>query len=175
MRQSLTRDRQTQIIWRDGEAFCVTQEFDKILGSHIPECLKYERMPAGRRNLEVRMPLSFPSYPGATLIFRRESFVLSWLRAWIQGKKLVSASIRQAGLILRHWGSGNSGTQVLAFGQRQPKPWCVESFILLQSAQPDPKGKSAETEPRLPLGRFQATDNVSTCLTDSLCPAGGEK
>ena len=175
IRRLLPSNRQQEIIWRDGEALCVTQECDKILGEHIPDWLKYKRMPAGRRNLEVGMPVSFPGFPHATLICRRESFLLSWLKAWFQGKKLVSSSVRQAGLILRQERGGDCRTRLLAFGQRQPKPWRVESFILIQSGQPELRENLPCGDGRSPQQEFRPIDDAMTSLTHSLCPAGGEK
>jgi tRNA A-37 threonylcarbamoyl transferase component Bud32 len=120
------------IIWRDGEALCVTQEFDGDLGERIPDWLRYERIPAKGRNLEVDT-FCPPVLPSAKLIFRRETRVWTGLVAWIRGKKLISSSIRQAGQIIRLQRLGFETPRLVAFGQRQVHPWCVESFILTQA------------------------------------------
>jgi tRNA A-37 threonylcarbamoyl transferase component Bud32 len=118
------------VIWRQGEALCVTEEFDSIFGTHTPDWLKYDRMPRACRNLESTTHVRLPGGPSAKLILRRETLWLNWITAWIRGKKLVSACVRQAGLILRNQRFGLATPRLLAFGQRQTSPWCVESFIL---------------------------------------------
>jgi tRNA A-37 threonylcarbamoyl transferase component Bud32 len=132
MQQVAPASPKQNVIWRDEEALCVTEEFDVMLGEGDPDWLTYERMPPRGRNLELGAvcPCWLPS---ARLIFRRETRVWAGLATWIRGKKLISSSVRQAGQILRLQRLGLQTQRLVAFGQRQVKPWCVESFILTQA------------------------------------------
>jgi tRNA A-37 threonylcarbamoyl transferase component Bud32 len=119
------------VIWRDGEELCVTEEFNDAVSDMYPDWLDYGKMLRRGRNLktETRCPAGFPL---ARLTFRRETRIFAWFATWLRGKKLVSTSVRQAGALLKRQRQGVKAPRLLAFGQRQPAPWCVESFILVE-------------------------------------------
>jgi tRNA A-37 threonylcarbamoyl transferase component Bud32 len=134
------------VIWRDGEALCVTEEFDALLDDRMSDWLRYERLPVQGRNLEIGAEAP-ADLPAARLIFRRETRLWTGIATWIRGKKLISSSVRQAGLILRLQRLGMETSRLLAFGQRQKKPWCVESFILIQSTSRGRHSHLSSSEP----------------------------
>jgi hypothetical protein len=130
MRHSAPACGRSRVIWRDGEALCVTEEFDNSLGSSIPDWLQYDRTAAPGRNAERSLRIHASGLKCAELTFRRETQIFAGLSAWLRGKQLVSSSVRRAGRLFREHHEGNQARKVLAFGQRQRSPWCVESFIL---------------------------------------------
>jgi tRNA A-37 threonylcarbamoyl transferase component Bud32 len=132
MRHSAQACARPRVIWRDGEALCVTEAFDKRVGASIPDWLRYDQTAVHGRNAERSLPIRAGGLRCAELIFRRETRIFAGLSAWLRGKQLVSSSVRQAGRLFREQQHGSGTRQVLAFGQQQRSPWCVESFILTE-------------------------------------------
>ncbi len=126
------------ILWLDGEALCVTQEFWEEIGGIVPDWLP---MPSGGAN--VSQTVDLPDGRRALLVRRRMESPLSWLWSLLRGRPLLSPELRQAGLLFRRVKHGQDGPRVLAFGQRRPKPWRVESFLVLQMTGPDEEGRQA--------------------------------
>ncbi len=118
------------ILWLDGEALCVTQEFWEEIGGIVPDWLP---MPSGGTN--GSQTIALPDGRRALLVRRRRESPLSWLWSLLRGRPVLSPELRQAGLLFRRVKHGQDGPRVLAFGQRRPKPWRVESFLLLQMTE----------------------------------------
>jgi hypothetical protein len=119
------------VIWLDGEALCVTPEFWNELRCTVPDWLRLDcekwsdsrvthsvvRLAGGRRGLLTR---------------RREDSLLRWLWRGLRRRPLVSPELREAGALFRRQRHGVAGPRLLAFGQRQPRPWRIESFLLTE-------------------------------------------
>jgi tRNA A-37 threonylcarbamoyl transferase component Bud32 len=124
------------ILWLDGEALCVTQEFWQEIGGIVPDWL-----PMPSRGSNVSQMVNLSDGRRALLVRRRRENPLPWLWSLLRGRPLLSPELRQAGLLFRRVKHGQDGPRVLAFGQRRPKPWRVESFVLLQMTGPDEEGR----------------------------------
>src|SRR5207237_9047243 len=57
------------------------------------------------------------------LVHRRASSPLRWLWAWLRGQRLDAPEILQAGTLVRLERSGIRMPRLLAFGQRDLRPW----------------------------------------------------
>jgi tRNA A-37 threonylcarbamoyl transferase component Bud32 len=108
------------VLWLDGEALCVLRDFWDELGGRVPSWLgtagggeEVVPLPGGRQGLLVR---------------RRRAQPLAWLWAKFCQRPLVSPELRRAGMLFRH----NARPRLLAFGQRRPRPWRTESFLLTE-------------------------------------------
>jgi heptose I phosphotransferase len=116
------------VLWLDGEALCVTQEFWQELGGEVPAWLplpgvgrgtsrRAVALPGGRRGLLVRRCCDRP---------------LAWLWCALRRRPLLSPELRDAGTFFRRQKHGRAAPRVLAFGQRRPRPWRTESFLLTE-------------------------------------------
>jgi hypothetical protein len=109
------------VLWLDGEALCVVRNFWDQLDGQVPSWLgttggtgeEVVPLPGGRKGLLVR---------------RRHVQPLAWLWAKFCQRPLVSPELRRAGMLFRHDGR----PRLLAFGQRRPRPWRTESFLLTE-------------------------------------------
>jgi hypothetical protein len=117
-----------QLIWLDGEGLCVTPEFHAALHDRerFQELIREEMPVAGLS----RQPLNVPGLGQTTLIRRWSHTSWRWLWAWLGGRRWLSPEVRQAGLLFRLQRYGIGAPQLLAFGQRQRRPWRGESFLL---------------------------------------------
>jgi tRNA A-37 threonylcarbamoyl transferase component Bud32 len=121
------RGRPPGVTWLDGEALCVTPEFRDELRDEVPGWLYVPSHPGvtrcvvplagGRRGLLVRRARVLP---------------LAWLWAALRQRPLVSPEVRQAGVLFRLQRQGAVAPRLLAFGQRRPRPWRLESFLLTE-------------------------------------------
>jgi tRNA A-37 threonylcarbamoyl transferase component Bud32 len=109
------------VLWLDGEALCVLRDFWDELGGQVPSWLGT----TGGAGQEV-VPL--PSGRQGLLVRRRRARPLAWLWAKFCQRPLVSPELRRAGMLFRH----NGKPRLLAFGQRRPRPWRTESFLLTE-------------------------------------------
>jgi tRNA A-37 threonylcarbamoyl transferase component Bud32 len=116
------------ILWLDGEALCVTQEFWKELGGIIPDWLP---LPAGGRGTSGST-VTLPGGRRGFLVRRWCNRPLAWLWGACRRRPLLSPELRDAGAFFRRRKHGQTGPRVLAFGQRRPKPWRTESFLLTE-------------------------------------------
>jgi tRNA A-37 threonylcarbamoyl transferase component Bud32 len=121
------------LVWQDGEALCLTPEFQAALGGQTPDWLLLKRMPAQPRSLEIRTVVSVPLPHPALLLRRRTSSLMNRLWAWLRGQPVISPELRQAGLLFRLQRQGVPTARLLAFGQRQPSLGRTESFLLTES------------------------------------------
>jgi tRNA A-37 threonylcarbamoyl transferase component Bud32 len=126
------------ILWLDGEALCVTAEFWEDMGGRIPDWLDSDTEPAA-----TPRRIALPGGGEALLVRARRSQPLRWLWSEFRGRPLVSAEVRQAGVLFRARRHGHGGPRLLAFGQRCQPPWCTESFLLTQHSPATDGGRGA--------------------------------
>jgi tRNA A-37 threonylcarbamoyl transferase component Bud32 len=119
-----------QLVWLDGEALCVTPEFQRALAGEIPEWLRLARLPAQPWQVVQRSQVRLPGVGGALLVRRRVIRPLAGIWAWLRRRRLTSPELRRAREIFRLQRTGVGAEQLLAFGQRCPVPWRIESFLL---------------------------------------------
>ncbi len=116
------------IVWLDGEALCVTQAFWHDLGEQMPDWLP---LPA-RGHGSSRTQVALPGGRGGLLMRRWCDRPLAWLWCLLRRRPLLSPELREAGLLFRRQKHGLPAPRVLAFGQRRPRPWRTESFLLTE-------------------------------------------
>jgi tRNA A-37 threonylcarbamoyl transferase component Bud32 len=122
-----------ELIWLDGEALCVTRRFRATWCGQMPLWLGAKHLPTGRASTVVRSSVCLPEAKPATLIRRRLSQPLRWLWAWLRRRPLNAPEVRQAALLFRLERYGVGVPRLLAFGQRHPRPWQTESFLLTEA------------------------------------------
>lgn len=118
-----------QLIWLDGEALCVTPEFEAAVAGNIPDWLTRPLADASR-NCLAHTTLTIPQVGLATFVQRRRTDFVDWLRSRLKRKPPVSSELRLLGLIFRLQRHGIFTPRVLAYGQRVSGPAQVESFLL---------------------------------------------
>jgi len=116
------------VLWLDGEALCVTQEFWHELGGMVPDWLP---LPDAGRGTS-RTVVSLPDGRRGLLVRRWCDSPLAWLWNAFRRRPLLAPELRVAGDFFRRQKHGQSAPRVLAFGQRRPRPWRVESFLLTE-------------------------------------------
>ena len=79
-------------------------------------------LPGGRRGVLVRRCCDRP---------------LAWLWCVCRRRPLLSPELRDAGTFFRRQKHGLAAPRVLAFGQRRPRPWRTESFLLTEIDGPE--------------------------------------
>ena len=120
------------IVWLDGEALCVTQAFWKDLGGRVPGWLS---LPRDGRGLS-RSQVVLPGGRDGLLVRRWCDRPLGWLWCALRRRPLLSPELRTAGLLFSRQIHGLASPRVLAFGQRRPRPWRTESFLLTEIDPP---------------------------------------
>jgi hypothetical protein len=108
------------VLWLDSEALCVLRDFWDELDGRVPAWL------GATGNGEEVVPL--PGGRQGLLVRRHRVQPLAWLWAKFCQRPLVSPELRRAGQLFRHDGK----PRLLAFGQRRPRPWRTESFLLTE-------------------------------------------
>jgi tRNA A-37 threonylcarbamoyl transferase component Bud32 len=128
------------VLWLDGEALCVTQDFWEELDGRIPDWLCLDGGPGpGPTSRRVRLP----GGKEGLLVHARRSQPLRWLWAEFRGRPLVSAEVRQAGKLFQAQRQGQPAPRLLAFGQRRQLPWRTESFLLTHAPTAADGGRGA--------------------------------
>jgi tRNA A-37 threonylcarbamoyl transferase component Bud32 len=123
---------QQQVIWLDGEALCVTPDFLAALAGAVPDWLRLSRLPRRPWQFTDRSRVRLVGL-GRLLLVRRRAFrPLAGVAAWLRGRRLTSPELARAGEIFRLQRAGVATERLLAFGQRCPAPWIVESLLLTQ-------------------------------------------
>ncbi len=125
-----TADREPSLIWRDGEALCMTREFETCLGSDRPAWLALGSLPKKPGRLKIEEQVHVPTLGSAELTRRRQqswSLLLSRLTGRLRPS---SPDLRHAGFLFRLERLGLPVARVLAFGQRPGSLGRLESFIL---------------------------------------------
>jgi tRNA A-37 threonylcarbamoyl transferase component Bud32 len=119
------------LIWQDGEAFCLTPQFQSDLEGCIPDWLVRASFSCQPKGLETRSWMEIPKGRRALLI-RRRGRLPSGLWAFLRRRSPVSPELRRAGLLFRLERYGIRVPRLLAFGQRAVKPWRMDSFLLTE-------------------------------------------
>jgi tRNA A-37 threonylcarbamoyl transferase component Bud32 len=117
------------VLWLDGEALCVTPEFQAELGAGVPAWL---RRPHGRGDGLVRTVVPLPGGRRGLLVWRRRRSLLGWLGSLVWPRPLLTPEVREAGLLFRRQRLGEPAPRLLAFGQRCRFPGHTESFLLTE-------------------------------------------
>jgi heptose I phosphotransferase len=117
------------ILWLDGEALCVTQDFWHRLGGVVPAWLP---LPGAGRGTS-RSAVDLPGGGRGLLVRRWCDRPLAWLWCVLRRRPLLSPELRDAGTFFRRQKHGLAAPRVLAFGQRRPQPWRTESFLLTEA------------------------------------------
>jgi tRNA A-37 threonylcarbamoyl transferase component Bud32 len=113
------------VVWLDGEAICLTPEFHDELRGEVPAWLYAPTRPGLTRSV-----VTLPGGRRGLLVRRAGGLSLSWLWAALRQRPVVSPEVRQAGVLFRAQRQGSAAPRLLAFGQRRPRPWRLESFLL---------------------------------------------
>jgi tRNA A-37 threonylcarbamoyl transferase component Bud32 len=117
------------LIWLDGEALCVTQEFRAEV-NHIPEWL---RLPVAWTETGVWRREVVPAQGmRALLVHRRSSRLFAWLWGLLRHRRLTSPELAQSGLLFRLQRYGIVTPRLLAVGQRCSWPWRTASMLLTE-------------------------------------------
>ena len=124
-----------RLIWLDGEALCVTPEFQAMLNRSLPDWLMLASLPERPREVELRQRVSLASCRHASLIRRRRPRLFAGLWSWVCRRRFASRELQQAAILFRLERAGVRTPKLLAFGQRQVRPWCVESFLLVEEIE----------------------------------------
>lgn len=117
------------LVWLDGEALCVTREFQAALGGKTLAWLVPGR--SGPSGVEQRV-VDVPGARQAVLIRRRIARPLRWLWQRLRGRPFSSPELEQAAVLFRLQRYGITTPRLLAVGQRYPSPWRCESFLLTE-------------------------------------------
>jgi tRNA A-37 threonylcarbamoyl transferase component Bud32 len=118
------------LVWRDGEALCVTPALEACLAGQTPDWLLLGKLPAQPAALLLRDTICLPSGQEAILVRRRATSYLRGFWNWLRRRPGRSPELRQSSLLFRLQRAGVAVPRLLAFGQRQVVPWRVESFLL---------------------------------------------
>jgi hypothetical protein len=120
------------LIWLDGEALCVTREFQAELQGRVPPSLRLCTLrEAAAPSLERR---EVPREGGRSglLVRRGASRPFAWLWNWLRRRPLTSPELQQAGILFRLQRYGVVTPRLLAVGQRSSPPWRTASFLLTE-------------------------------------------
>jgi tRNA A-37 threonylcarbamoyl transferase component Bud32 len=118
-----------ELIWLDGEALCVTPDYYQEWNGALPST---DQAAPGRNQVQ-REWVSLPRGGSAVFARRRMDCFFAWLAKWFGAKPLVAPEVQQAGLLYRLQRYGLRTARLLAFGQRQARPWRIESFLLTEA------------------------------------------
>ena len=119
------------LLWLDGEALCVSQDFWTELGGQVPPWLPLpSENSLVRGTTQTRVALA--DQRQGLLVRSRCDRPLAWLWSRLRCRSLVSRELRQAGLFFGRRKHGLTAPRVLAFGQRRSWPWRTESFLLTE-------------------------------------------
>ncbi|MBV9126318.1 MAG: phosphotransferase, partial [Planctomycetes bacterium] len=133
MRHGQGPDGRQNLVWLDGEALCVTPEFLDSLQGRIPDWLASVYDLGGQGNGVAQQTVTLPEGCQANLIRRRASRLFTWLWSCLRCRPWVTPEVKNAGLLFLLERHGLPTPRLLAFGQRRPKPWRTESFLLTQT------------------------------------------
>jgi tRNA A-37 threonylcarbamoyl transferase component Bud32 len=128
------------VLWLDGEALCVTSDFWEQVQSAAPDWVAGFRQALQANEAPGERAVALPGQRQGRLVTAAASRPFRWLWAELRGKPLVAPEVRQAGLLFQHQLRGEPAPRLLAFGQRRPRPWRTESFLLTEAAPPDGGG-----------------------------------
>ena len=102
------------------------------MGGEVPDWLPLPK--AGRGTSRRAVPLA--GGRRGLLVRRWCDRPLAWLWCALRRRPLLSPELRDAGRFFRLQKHGQAAPRVLAFGQRRPRPWRTESFLLTEVEGP---------------------------------------
>jgi tRNA A-37 threonylcarbamoyl transferase component Bud32 len=120
------------IVWLDGEALCVTQEYWAALGGRTPDWLTLVSEAGTWTGRSEGTVVNLPGGRAGLLVASRYHRPLQWLWSAIRGRPWMAPEVRQAGRLFRMERHGLDAPRLLAFGQRRPRPWRAEAFLLTE-------------------------------------------
>ncbi len=159
-------DREPSLIWRDGEALCMSRELEAGLGGVRPTWLALGNLPQKPGRLKIEEQVHVPTLGLAELTRRRQrswSLLLSRLTGRLRPS---SPELRHAGFLFRLERLGLPVARVLAFGQRFGPQGGLESFILRSRSE-------SSQSPRQWLGSCRADRGKQAAKRNLLHQAGG--
>ena len=121
-----------RVVWQDGEALCLTPDFQAELAGDIPDWLRLANFSPRPGNGEMSTWVGLPQGRQALLIRRRESRPLGGVWALLRRRPRVSPELRLAGLLFRFERFGIRAPRVLAFGRRRASWRHLDSFLLIE-------------------------------------------
>jgi tRNA A-37 threonylcarbamoyl transferase component Bud32 len=134
LRQAPLKPREQSLIWLDGEAVCVTPQFQTDMGLHLPAWLEVFRSTMGAgKNVDGRAISLTPERSGY-LVRRRELRPWCGLWNWLRGKRSSTPELERAGTLFRLERYGVTLPRLLAVGQRHTRTGYLESFLLTEAA-----------------------------------------
>lgn len=122
-----------QVGWRDGEALCITAEFEKCLGNDRPDWLVLGNLPSQPVRLQLEEKVTIAGLGDADLTRSRQLSCSHFLRRITGRERPSSPELRHAGMLFRLERLGLPAPRVLAFGQRFRSFGQMESFVLRSS------------------------------------------
>jgi tRNA A-37 threonylcarbamoyl transferase component Bud32 len=136
LRQSPLTAGSQALVWLDGEALCVTPEFQAALQGQLPSWLAHWCTPpaatgSDRQPLVQTLPPMERPDP-ATLVRRWVNRPFRQLWDWLWRRPWTSPEVRQSGLLFRLQRYGIPTPRLLAVGQRRVFPGKTASFLLTE-------------------------------------------
>ena len=128
--QVQTKEHEPMVLWRDGEALCLTAELEACLGASRPAWLALSSLPCAPSRLKIRERVEVGSGGSADLTRRRERSWSQVLSRLAGRHRPSSRDVREAGYLFRLDRLGLRVPRVLAFGQRVGAFGRLESFLL---------------------------------------------
>lgn len=124
LRQPALTAGQQNLIWLDGEALCVTHAFYEQIQGRVPAYLQKLYPPIMQRQ---------PADTAAQRLQQRRQFrLLSWLWSLLRRRPLISPELQQASILFRLERYRVRTPRLLAVGQKQTYPGCLDSFLLTE-------------------------------------------
>ncbi|HEV3262276.1 MAG TPA: lipopolysaccharide kinase InaA family protein [Gemmataceae bacterium] len=120
------------LIWLDGEAMCVTREFQDEMGSRLPHWLATTAPAHAAADHLTETPVRLPGARQGTLVRRRASWPWRWLWCLLRRRPLTTPELLQAGTLFRLQRHGIGTPRLLAVGQRTTALARTESFLLTE-------------------------------------------
>jgi tRNA A-37 threonylcarbamoyl transferase component Bud32 len=116
------------VYWIDGEALCLTRDYWDDLGGAVPSWLPLAEPARGTSRSEVALSGGRRGW----LVRSCRDRPLLWLWCLFRRRPLLAPELRRAGALFRLQKHGQDAPRVLAFGQRRPRPWRTQSFLLTE-------------------------------------------
>jgi tRNA A-37 threonylcarbamoyl transferase component Bud32 len=120
-----------ELLWLDGDALCVTRSFWTELQGRVPDWLRHSRSLEEFGSVSQAV-VTLPGGGRGLLVRGRRRQPLRWLWTEFRRRPFLSPELRQAGALFRMQRRGLRAPRLLAFGQRRPMPWQLESFLLTE-------------------------------------------
>jgi len=166
LRHAPLRPEEQSLVWLDGEAACVTPQFQADMGARLPGILTLVRSPVGPGATVDCRTVSLVAERSARLVRRREARPWRWLWDWLRRQRPASPELEQAATLFRLQRYGIPLPRLLAVGQSYQAPWRAESFLLTEVtlAQVDLADWLADRQTSDPALRCQVLRQVGVVL-----------